>query len=152
MAVHFRNPPARAKATRPAPNRHRPPVRRWGRVTPYAGGMVVTLGPAEDRRRRRELTFDRVEFGSAGISISNDGGRTFHSVEGKPMGTCGFHWQGYGINAIVATHKCVPSWALGSTGRTAREWLRIENLVPYARVVLVMFSPPVRRRAALLPS
>jgi hypothetical protein len=114
--------------------------------------MFVTLGPAADRSRKRELSFDRVEFNSAGILISNDGGRTFHRLEGSPMGSCGFHWQGYGLNAIVATRACVPSWALGTTGRTAREWLRIENLVPYARVALVRFSPPGRRRAALLPS
>ncbi|HEX6714677.1 MAG TPA: hypothetical protein VF066_14895 [Thermoleophilaceae bacterium] len=121
-------------------------------MTAYAGGMFVTLGPAADRRRRREMAFDRVEFGTAGISISNDGGRTFHALEGKPMGQCGVHWQGWGLNAIVATHACVPSWALGSTGRIAGEWLRIENLVPYARVVLIRTTPPERRRASLLPS
>jgi hypothetical protein len=114
--------------------------------------MFLTLGPAADRRRRRELTFDRVEFSSAGISISNDNGRTFHGLEGAPMGVCGYHWQGWGLNAIVATSKCVPSWARGSTGRTAREWMRVENLVPFARVVLVKFGGSERRRASLLPS
>jgi hypothetical protein len=143
-----RSPAARPPGS-PAKN---PPRRNWGRVARYAGGYFVTLGPAADRRRRRELTFDRVEFASAGISISNDNGHTFHQLEGKPMGVCGYHWEGWGLNAIVATRTCVPGWALGSTGHTALEWLRVENLVPFARVVLVRFSPPERRRASLLPS
>jgi hypothetical protein len=115
--------------------------------------MFVTLGPAGDRRHRHEFVFDRVEFASAGISISNDSGRTFVPVGGSPMVNCGFHWEGYGLNAIVATRRCVPSWATGRSGRRGRQWLRLENLVPHARVVLVRFAPlNGRRLRALLPS
>jgi hypothetical protein len=140
LALYHPAPQLAKPAPRP-PSAPRLPPGSWGHVTAYAGGMFVTLGPAADRRRRSELVFDRVEFSSAGVSISNDRGRTFHQVAGKPMGSCGYHWQGYGLNAIVATRECVPSWATGKGGRTGREWMRLENLVPYARVVLIRFSP-----------
>jgi hypothetical protein len=103
--------------------------------------MFVTLGPAADPRRKYELGYDRIEFESAGIAVSNDFGRTFLRLEGEPMGRCGYHWHGYGVNAIIATRGCVPVWAHGAAGGPAREWVRIENLVPFARVVLVRFTP-----------
>lgn len=120
------------------------PSRIWGHAASYDGAMFVTLGPAADRRRKYELSFDRVEFSAAAISISNDRGRTFHALQGEPMGRCGYHWQGYGINAIVATHECVPGWARDKAGAHAPEWMRIENLVPFARFVVVRYDPAPR--------
>jgi hypothetical protein len=99
--------------------------------------MFITLGPAADRRRRYEFAFVRIEFMSATLSVSNDHGKTFFRLQGEPMGACGYHWQGYGVNAILATRDCVPQWAIGEGGRHAQEWLRIENLVPFARIVFV---------------
>src|SRR3954468_1084528 len=114
------------------------PAVAWGRVAHHQGQMVVTLGPAADRRRKYELSSGRIAFAAAGLAVSNDSGRTYFVLQGQPMGACGYHWQGYGVNAILATRGCVPGWAT-SRGRPARQWLRIENLVPYARVVLVKF-------------
>jgi hypothetical protein len=115
------------------------PAKAWGRVAHHQGRMVVTLGPAADRSRKYELSSGRIAFAAAGLAVSNDSGRTFIVLQGQPMGQCGYHWQGYGVNAILATRDCVPGWAK-SRGRQARQWLRIENLVPFARVVLVKFG------------
>jgi len=115
------------------------PATAWGRVARNADRMVVTLGPAADRRRKYEHSSGRIAFAAAGLAVSNDSGRTFIVLQGEPMGACGYHWQGYGVNAILATRDCVPSWAT-SKGHHAEQWLRIENLVPFARLVLVKFS------------
>ena len=115
----------------------------------YDGAIIVTLGPAADRRRKYEQSFHRVEFDSVGILVSNDRGRTFFHLAGEPMGRCGYHWQGYGMNVIVARQDCVPVWATDTAGVRAREWVRIENLVPYARIVLVNYPA---RPAASSPS
>jgi hypothetical protein len=84
-----------------------------------------------------------IRFDSAAMGVSSDHGRTFHVLGGEPMGRCGWHWQGWGVNAIVATRNCVPTWAVDAGGRHARQWLRIENLVPFARVVLVKYEMPL---------
>jgi hypothetical protein len=115
------------------------PSRSWGHVYRGRRGMVVTLGPAADRRRKYEHGSAQVGFASAGLAVSNDRGKTFFILKGEPMGSCGYHWQGYGVNAILATRDCVPGWATSSAGRHAKQWLRIENLVPFARMVLVKF-------------
>jgi hypothetical protein len=115
------------------------PSAAWGHVAHGARMMVVTLGPAADRRRKYEHSSGRIDFASAGLAVSNDGGKSFFMLRGEPMGRCGYHWQGYGVNAILATHTCVPGWATSSTGRPAQQWLRIENLVPFARMVAVRF-------------
>jgi hypothetical protein len=114
------------------------PATAWGRVAHQQDQMVVTLGPAADRRRKYERSSGHVAFAAAGMAVSNDSGRTFFVLQGQPMGNCGYHWEGYGVNAILATRGCVPGWAT-SRGHHARQWLRIENLVPFARVVLVKF-------------
>jgi hypothetical protein len=115
------------------------PAAAWGRVARQQGRMVVTLGPVADRSRKYELSSGRGASFPAGLAVSNDSGRTFFVLQGEPMGNCGFHWQGYGVNAILAVRKCVPGWATKS-GRHASQWLRIENLVPFARQVLVKFG------------
>jgi hypothetical protein len=127
----------RSPESRSSPRPRTIPAERWGHATSYGRGMFVTLGPAADRRRRYELGFGRIEFISATLSVSNDHGKTFFRLHGEPMGVCGYHWQGYGVNAILATRDCVPPWAKGEGGQHAQEWLRIENLVPFARIVFV---------------
>lgn len=105
----------------------------WGHVRAYDGLLQFFLGPVSDQRRKYELGFGRVMFTSAGIGVSNGGGKTFYPLQGEPMGECGYHWQGYGVNVIVAIAKCVPGWATVTgdpeNGR-AVEWLRVENLTP----------------------
>src|SRR3954452_11144336 len=144
-AVYWPDPSAPdARSHQNGPDHRRIPARSWGHAASYDGAMFVTLGPAADRRRKYEFSFERVEFSAAAISISNDRGRTFHALQGEPMGRCGYHWQGYGINAIVATHECVPGWAHDKAGAQAPEWMRIENLVPFARFVVVRYDPAPR--------
>ena len=133
-AFHVLDPGSPESRSKP---RSRLPATSWGRATSYGRGMFVTLGPAADRRRRYELSFGRIEFMSATLSVSNDHGKTFFRLYGEPMGACGYHWQGYGVNAILATRDCVPTWADSDRGQHAQEWLRIENLVPFARIVFV---------------
>jgi hypothetical protein len=116
------------------------PATSWGHVIRGTRGMLVTLGPAADRRRKYEHSFGRIAFVPAGLAVSNDRGRTFFVLQGEPMGKCGFHWQGYGVNAILATRGCVPLWATSKAGARARQWFRIENLVPFARMVMLKFS------------
>ena len=148
IAVASRSPHARPTSAGPRQSTWIPAT-AWGRATNYDGAIIVTLGPAGDRRRKYEHGFARLEFDSVGILVSSDRGRTFFRLAGEPMGRCGFHWQGYGMNVIVARQACVPVWATGRGGVRAREWVRIENLVPYARIVLVKYPA---RPAASSPS
>jgi hypothetical protein len=116
------------------------PSKAWGHATYRTLGMSVTLGPAGDRRRRYELGFDRSDLAPAGLLVSNDRGRTYFALQGTPMGSCGYHWQGYGVNAILAARDCVPVWANDDSGAHAKFWLRVENLVPFARMVFLKYS------------
>ena len=115
----------------------------YGHVQAFDGAMVFTLAPNSDQRHKYELGFGRVMFTSAGIAVSNDGKR-FFPLDGEPMGDCGYHWQGHGLNVIVAIAKCVPAWA-SVTGdpqqHHAAEWIRVENLAPVGRRVLLRFDP-----------
>lgn len=123
---------------------HTVPEKDWGHVRAYDGLLQFFLGPASDQRRKYELGFGRVMFTSAGIGVSNDGGKTFYPLQGEPMGECGYHWQGQGVNVIVAIAKCVPGWATVTgdpEGGHAAEWIRVENLSPKARVVILKYDP-----------
>jgi hypothetical protein len=136
-----RSPAARPKQVHVQGQSHTDiPAAAWGHVAHHRTAMLVTLGPAADRRRRYEESSGRVAFRPAGLLVSNDAGRTFFVLQGQPMGRCGYHWQGYGVNAILANRKCVPGWATSKAGRHAQQWMRIENLVPFARLVLVKFA------------
>jgi hypothetical protein len=140
--VHPQGPRADARLAGASGVRHAAiPSGAWGHAANAKSGMLVTLGPAADRRRRYQLGMSQIRFDSAAIAVSSDRGRTFHVIQGQPMGRCGFHWQGFGLNAIVATRDCVPPWAVDAGGGHAREWLRLENLVPFARMVMVRYSP-----------
>jgi hypothetical protein len=114
----------------------------YGHVQAYDGYMLFTLAPNTDQRRKYELGFGRVMFTSAGLAVSSDGKR-FYPLQGEPMGNCGYHWQGYGLNVIVAIGKCVPVWATvsGDPKTHAAEWLRVENLAPVGRRVLLKYDP-----------
>jgi hypothetical protein len=116
------------------------PSDAWGHATYRTRGMSVTLGPSADRRHRYELSFDRSDLAPAGLEVSNDRGRTFFVLEGEPMGKCGYHWQGYGVNAILAVRECVPIWAVDDAGQQPKFWLRVENLVSFARVVFFNYG------------
>jgi hypothetical protein len=120
----------------------------WGRVQYFNGLIVFTLAPTGDRRRRHELSFDE-PFTAAGLAISN-GETKATPLEGTPMGVCGYHWQGIGFNAIATTGACVPLWATTATGHHARVWVRVENLMPVARVVVLQYEPK-RQQLTLLP-
>jgi hypothetical protein len=117
--------------------RHPIPAERWGHAMRYRHLMVVTLGPAADRRRRYEAGTARISYSAAALAVSDDGGRTFHDLTGQPMGACGYHWFGFGVNAITAVASCVPWWATEPGGTHAHQWLRIENLVPRPRFVVM---------------
>lgn len=124
---------------------HAPPAidpADYGHVQAYDGYFLFTLAPNSDLHLRRyELGFGRVMFASAGMGISLDG-KKFAPLQGGPMGQCGYHWQGGGVNALVAIGRCVPGWATvtGSTGHAA-EWIRVENLLPKPVVVLLKYDP-----------
>ena len=115
----------------------------WGHVQAHDGAYVFTLGPAADTRRRYELGLGRVTFTAAAMIVADDAkGTNAVQLDGEPMGECGFHFQGHGINAIVAIKKCVPSWAsvTGSPKTHAAEWIRVENLRSKPRVVLLRYQ------------
>lgn len=116
------------------------PQERWGHAQQYRHVTVLALGPVADRRRRYEAATARITFSAASLAVSNDGGKTFQDLAGEPMGACGYHWSGYGVNAITAIEGCVPWWATDPGGAHAHQWLRIENLVPVARFVLMRLS------------
>lgn len=133
----------------PAPGNHHAiksaiDAKDYGHVRAYDGEWYITLAPnSELSLRRWELGLGRVMFVSAGIAVSNDG-KNFYPLQGEPMGKCGYHWSGLGLNAMVAVKDCVPGWAT-VTGDPdnghAAEWIRIENLAPVARVVLIKYDP-----------
>jgi hypothetical protein len=114
----------------------------WGQTIYRPEGMSVMLGPAADRRRRYELALGRHDHTPMTLLVSNDRGRTFFPLPGSPMGRCGYHWQGYGVNAILANGDCVPWWAVDRSGAHATRWVRVENLVPFARVVMLTYYLP----------
>ena len=116
------------------------PAGAWGHVARYRNFTVLTLGPVADRRRRYEHGSSQISFTSASLEVSNDGGKSFHTLDGEPMGLCGYHWQGFGVNAIVALKACVPSGVKDASGAPALEWIRVENLVPKARFVVLRTS------------
>ena len=116
------------------------PAGAWGHVAHYRNFTVLTLGPVADPRRRYEHGSARISFTSASLEVSNDGGKSFHPLDGEPMGVCGYHWQGFGVNAIVALKDCVPSGVKDPSGAPAHEWIRVENLVPQARFVVLRTS------------
>jgi hypothetical protein len=135
--------PQSAAGRQPRPLRHSAiPSTLWGQAIYRQEGMSVMLGPAGDRRRRYELALGRGDHAPATLLVSNDRGRTFFPLRGSPMGRCGYHWQGYGVNAILAERECVPWWAVDSSGDHARRWVRVENLVPFARVVMLRYYLP----------
>src|SRR4051794_41807398 len=70
------------------------PSGRWGRAASYDGVMFVTLGPAADRRRRKEFAFARDELVGAGITFSNDNDKKLLALEGQPMVRCRNHRPG----------------------------------------------------------
>jgi hypothetical protein len=137
-------PPSTARqADAPRADRHAViPSTLWGQTIYRQEGMSVMLGPAADRRRRYELALGRHDHTPTTLLVSNDGGRTFFPLPGSPMGHCGYHWQGYGVNAILAQHECVPWWAVDRSGAHAERWVRVENLVPFARVVMLRYYLP----------
>jgi hypothetical protein len=139
VGLLWRQPSPRPKP-HPAGDHVAIPSSAWGHALYRTRGMAVTLGPAADRRRRYELAFDRSDIAPAGLLVSNDRGHTYFALQGSPMGRCGFHWQGYGVNAILAARDCVPVWAHDNSGAHAKFWLRVENLVPFARVVFLKYS------------
>jgi hypothetical protein len=116
----------------------------YGHIRAYDGEWYITLAPNSDVNLHRwELGLGRPMFTSAGLAVSNDG-KNFYPLEGKPMGQCRYHWRGLGLNAVVAIGKCVPGWA-SVTGDPANhhaaEWIRLENLTPRPRVVLLKYDP-----------
>lgn len=137
LAASFTVHPHIAKTTTPAID-----PADYGHVEAHDGALVFTLAPVADQRHKYELGLGRVMFTSAGIAVSNDG-RNFVPLEGKPMGKCGYHWQGYGLNVLVAIKDCVPGWAsvTGSPKTHAVEWVRAENLTPNGRKVLLRYDP-----------
>lgn len=129
-----------------APRRAAKPIPewRWGRLEARPGLTLFTLGPVGDSRRKYEFVVHRIVFEYGALMVSEDGGKTFQRLPGEPMGPCGFHWQGFGVNAIVAIRHCVPLPDGHGPPDQAREWLRVENLQPVARIAALSFQP--RRR------
>ena len=107
----------------------------WGHVRAYDGLFEFSLGPITDQRGRYEVGFGRVVFTSAGIIVADDEhGKNAAQVQGGATAAgCLGHFQGNGVNVIIAVGKCVPAWAT-VTGdpqhRKAAEWIRIENARP----------------------
>lgn len=126
------------------PKQNTPPIdpADYGHVEAHDGALLFTLAPVSDQRHKYELGLGRVMFVSAGIAVSNDG-KNFYPLQGEPMGKCGYHWQGHGLNVIVAIKDCVPGWAsvTGSPKTHAVEWVRVDNLSPVARRVLLRYDP-----------
>ena len=114
----------------------------WGHVRALDGAFQFMLAPNTDQRRKYELGFGRVTFTSAGVIVADDEHMTNAVVlNGEPMGNCGYHWQGRGVNVIAAINRCVPAWATvtGSTGH-AQQWIRAECLRPKPCVVVVKYG------------
>lgn len=115
----------------------------WGHVRAFDGIYAFTLAPNTDQRKKYELGLGRATFTSAGVLVADDEKMTNAQVlDGEPMGKCGFHFQGRGVNVLIALGKCVPSWATvtGAPETQAAAWIRVDNNGPKPVVVVVRYQ------------
>ena len=141
--------PQRASGPTTLPQRDWPRVAygfaesKWGRLRPGRGASELVLGPIADRRSRFQIRLTSVRFG-AGIAVADK-----ESVAPLPLGGgptaagCLSHFQGEGVNAVVAIGDCVPAWAVVG-GRKAAEWVMVENARPTPVAVYVASAPDGR--------
>lgn len=123
-----------------SPARLRAPViseARWGELRSSRGLLRFVLGPVAHYGSHYDLRLSRVQFAAPGFAVAEtERGRRISMRGGPTAAGCLSHFQGSGVNAIVATGNCVPPWTLVG-GRRAAEWLRVENALPKPVVVFV---------------
>lgn len=113
----------------------------YGHVRAYDGLLVFTLGPIENRDRR-ELAFGRVLFTTAGVAIADDDkGTNAIRLQSDVAAGCLFRSQGGGAIVLIAIGRCVPGWAVTSTGERAKQWIRVQATRPKASVVFIKYDP-----------
>jgi hypothetical protein len=116
---------------------------RWGTLQRGHGASELVLGPIADARSRVQLKLERVRYG-AGVAVADKEPGAKVALDGGPTAAgCLSHFQGSGVNAVIAIGRCVPSWALVD-GRRAAEWVLVENARPTPVAVYVESAPKVR--------
>jgi hypothetical protein len=142
-------PAQRASGRTTVPQRNWPqiayafPERNWGKLRPGREASELVLGPIADRRSHFQIRLSRVRFG-AGVAVAES-----ESVRPVPLGggptaaVCLSHFQGAGVNVVMAVGHCVPAWAVVG-GRRAVEWVMVENARPTPVAVYVQSAPHAR--------
>jgi hypothetical protein len=138
--------PQRASGRATVPQRDWPQVaygfaeRNWGKLRPGREASELVLGPFADRRSHFQIRLTSVRFG-AGVAVADN-----ESVRPVPLGggptaaPCLSHFQGAGVNVVMAIGHCVPAWAVVG-GRKAVEWVMVENAKPTPVAVYVQSAP-----------
>jgi hypothetical protein len=138
--------PQRASGRATVPQRDWPqvaygfPERNWGKLRPGREASELVLGPITDRRSRFQIRLSRVRFG-AGVAVTDSESVTPVPLRGGPTAAaCLSHFQGAGVNVVMAIGHCVPAWAVVG-GRKAVEWVMVENARPTPVAVYVQLAP-----------
>jgi hypothetical protein len=113
---------------------------RWGKLHAGSGSSELVLGPRADARSHVQIRVASVRYG-AGVAIADTEPGAKVPLDGGPTAAgCLSHFQGGGVNVVMAVGDCVPFWAL-VRGHRAAEWVLVENARPTPVAVYVESAP-----------
>lgn len=141
--------PQRAAGQATVPQRNWPQVafgfaeHRWGKLRPGRGTAELVLGPIADRRSHFQMRLTSVQFGAGAAVAAKESGPAVPLQGGPTSAVCLSHFQGGGVNVVMAIGHCVPAWAVIG-GRRAAEWILVENARPLPMAVFVQSAPQGR--------